>query len=392
MITLNIDIPQICLSGSPIVVSGTSTCVAVQNSTLHRAVLHAECKNGSTKVYEDDLVCNLDSSMTAAPFIFNLSDIAQAAYRRATTYGLDTNGLPAITRTTLTMTFSIKEAYLLDGSTTTPSSGAYTHQAPFIILPGAWTDEEREYHADRYDMTEYLNSARLMSRKPSRGDVALAEHPVYIPLCGAYVEATEEEDEDTGETTTTDAYIGDAHISASYTGQTTALTSGDVTFGSVRIVPPLPYKTYTLFVGNEADAAGTLYAVPAQRDRRELVFVNGFGLLESAVCVSNETLERSVKVTSLLARMATRFGLDRSGINLSRMGNKAYGLSSGAVTKEWAEWWLTEVCCSPHAWMYDREKDRWLSGVIVPSEKNTIYDRSKADAPAISFSFVCDEK
>lgn len=392
MITLNIDIPQICLSGSPIVVSGTSTCVAVQNSTLHRAVLHAECKNGSTKVYEADLVCNLDSSMTAAPFTFNLSDIAQAAYRRATTYGLDTNGLPAITRPTLTMTFTIKEVYLLDGSTTTPNTGSYTHQTPFIILPGAWTDEEREDHADRYDMTEYLDSARLMSRKPKAVEAVLAEHPAFIPLCGPFVEATEEEDDDTGEAITTDAYIGDTQISATYTGQTTALTSGTTTVGSVRIIPPLPHKTYTLFVGEESDAARKLYAVPEQRDRRMLVFVNGFGLLESVICVSNETLERSVSVTSLFAKTDTRFGLDRSGVNLSRMGNKTYGLSSGAVGKEWAEWWITEVCCSAHAWLYDREKDRWLSGVIVPSEKNTIYDRSKADAPAISFSFVCDEK
>lgn len=392
MITLNIDIPQICLSGSPIIVSGTSTCVAVQDSTMHRAVLHAECMNGSAVVYEGDLVCNLDSSVAAAPFRFNLSDIAKAAYRRTTTYGLDTNGLPSITRPTLTMTFTVKEVYMLDGSTTTPSNGTHTNQTPFIILPGAWTDAERVEHADRYDLTEYLESARLMSRKPRGGDVALAEHPVFIPLCGSFVEATEEEDEDTGETTTTDSYIGDAHISASYAGQTTALTSGTTTIGSVRIVPPIPKKNYTLFVGNEADAAGNFYAAPAQRDRRLLVFVNGFGLLESAVCVSNEALERTVNSTSMFARMETRFGLDRSGLNLSRMGNKTYGLSSGNVTKEWAEWWLTDVCCSDHAWMYDSEKERWLSGVIVPTEKNTIYDRSKADAPAISFSFLCDER
>lgn len=371
MITITSDIPQICLASSPIVIEGTSNCVSVEDSTLHRVWLKAQCLNGTTVVYEADLICNLNSSGLTSEFSFNLRDIATAAYRRTTSYGLDSNGLPKITRPILKMDFAIIEEYMYDGSTVQLTSSAYTLSTPITILPGAWTDGERIVNPGRYDLTNWLATAHMLSRKPS-SDIAIAGRPIYIPICAAY-------DEDENELGTTKATI--THGSQNAYSSTLSIGSATSTLANT--------GTYSIGVGNDSHIT---YTVGERRDRRELVFVNGFGQLESVVCVSNETLEQKLNLLSLFSRVKTRFGIDRSGINLASVGDRTYGLSSGPVTLEWAEWWINEVCCSEHAWLYDSHKGRWISGVVVASEKNTLYDRGKGDAPSISFSFVTDEK
>ena len=63
-----------------------------------------------------------------------------------------------------------------------------------------------------------------------------------------------------------------------------------------------------------------------------------------------------------------------------------YEMSSGAVTSDWARWWVTEFLKASAWWMYDEDSSMWLP-VSVHSKQNEqmVYDRSKADTLHVDF-------
>lgn len=63
-----------------------------------------------------------------------------------------------------------------------------------------------------------------------------------------------------------------------------------------------------------------------------------------------------------------------------------YEMSSGAVTADWARWWVTEFLKASAWWMYDEDSSMWLPVSVHPKQnEQMVYDRSKADTLHVDF-------
>ena len=63
-----------------------------------------------------------------------------------------------------------------------------------------------------------------------------------------------------------------------------------------------------------------------------------------------------------------------------------YEMSSGAVTADWARWWVTEFLKASAWWMYDEYSSMWLPVSVYPKQnEQMVYDRSKADTLHVDF-------
>ena len=59
-------------------------------------------------------------------------------------------------------------------------------------------------------------------------------------------------------------------------------------------------------------------------------------------------------------------------------------MSSGTVSRAWADWWVTEFLMAKKYWMfYD---GRWLPVTVTPVDDETlVYDRSEQRLPHVDF-------
>lgn len=130
--------------------------------------------------------------------------------------------------------------------------------------------------------------------------------------------------------------------------------------------------------------------------RVEFLFVNRYGGMEDASALCAESLE---------------YGIDRkayervsppslSAPDVSLVSSRApfhakWEMSSGCVSREWAEWWAGEFLTAEQHWMkltagrlgFSAREDIWIPVVVTPKSSDTeVYDRSKSEALHIDFT------
>lgn len=125
--------------------------------------------------------------------------------------------------------------------------------------------------------------------------------------------------------------------------------------------------------------------------RRNMMFENHLGFIESASCMTRDS--KNYKITSEPRSLshAPSYAV-RSSIYVKKSdGGASWKMSSGFVTREWAEWFATEFLMSPRHWM--RINSRWIPVSITPdAETVTIYDESKGEMTAINFTVTAGIK
>ena len=117
----------------------------------------------------------------------------------------------------------------------------------------------------------------------------------------------------------------------------------------------------------------------------DFLFVNRRGAVETCSALMLESMGIEVDVQQYARVERPSFQPSRSLMAISKGGRRSWAMSSGAQTREWAEWWVLEFLMSRRWWMLYRGE--YVPVVVEPDKKESgIYDRSKQQMPHVDFT------
>lgn len=131
------------------------------------------------------------------------------------------------------------------------------------------------------------------------------------------------------------------------------------------------------------------------RDDQEYVdflFLNRRGAIETCSGQTLESMGINVKVTQYSRTGRPSFKPSRSLMAIGQDGRRQWQMSSGYVTREWAEWWSMEFLGGKRKlwWMRYPIGDAngtYVPVIVEPAKQNiSIYDRSKQNMPHVDFT------
>lgn len=124
----------------------------------------------------------------------------------------------------------------------------------------------------------------------------------------------------------------------------------------------------------------------------DFIFVNRRGAVETCSALMLEAMDINVKVTQCSRTERPSFNPVRSLMAIGQDGRRSWQMSSGYVTREWAEWWAMEFLGGKRKkwWMRCPIGDpngTYVPVIVEPAKQNiSIYDRSKQQMPHVDFT------
>lgn len=261
------------------------------------------------------------------------------------------------------------DEWMVDG-TLVPRQGIVEWPSPVIdnhrfyayAFMGAWTDLERLGAGVDQQGVEYLDTEH-MSRKPNS-----TPEVVFIDTAFIYPADFQRSIFDT------DRMSGDA---------TPEFISGAPTDGP-KSLSNTPDSEGAVTVGGH-----NLYVIDKPLNGYLLRFVNGMGCLESLCVTSLVKREAKNKTTTYnTAKIETLKNFSRS-VTINNDGPETWYLTSGALDREWASWYVHEFLNAKQMWIW--LSSQWIPCHIVSSEEAIeIEDRSTANPQEVQFRIELD--
>ena len=117
-------------------------------------------------------------------------------------------------------------------------------------------------------------------------------------------------------------------------------------------------------------------------------FINGLGVIETASCLTLESLQYEFQNERNVLNSFRKFK-PSSTRSISRYtSGQVYEMSTGPVNRDWADWWCNEFLCCPASWV--KIEDNWFPCTIEPEDEVDIYDRTEEDLISITFTMRPD--
>lgn len=124
----------------------------------------------------------------------------------------------------------------------------------------------------------------------------------------------------------------------------------------------------------------------------DFLFLNRRGAIETCSGQTLEAMGINVKVTQYSRTSRPSFSPVRSLMAIGQDGRRSWQMSSGYVTREWAEWWALEFLGGKRKQWWMRYPIGEAGGTYVPvivepaKQDISIYDRSKQNMPHVDFT------
>lgn len=124
----------------------------------------------------------------------------------------------------------------------------------------------------------------------------------------------------------------------------------------------------------------------------DFLFLNRRGAIETCSGQTLEAMGINVKVTQYSRTGRPSFNPVRSLMAIGQDGRRSWQMSSGYVTREWAEWWALEFLGGKRKqwWMRYPIGDpngTYVPVIVEPAKQNiSIYDRSKQNMTHVDFT------
>jgi len=124
----------------------------------------------------------------------------------------------------------------------------------------------------------------------------------------------------------------------------------------------------------------------------DFLFINRRGAVETCSGQTLESMGINVKVTQYSRTERPSFAPTRSLMAIGQDGRRSWQMSSGFVSREWAEWWAMEFLGGKRKqwWMRYPIGDAngtYVPVIVEPAKQNIIiYDRAKQQMPHVDFT------
>lgn len=126
------------------------------------------------------------------------------------------------------------------------------------------------------------------------------------------------------------------------------------------------------------------------RDSRKYVdflFVNRRGAVETCSAMMEEDMNITVDTQQYARVERPTFKPSRSLMAIGSDGRRSWGMSSGYVTRDWAEWWTLEFLGGKYKQWWMLYKGRYVPVIVEASKKSIdIYDKTKQQMPHVDFT------
>lgn len=125
------------------------------------------------------------------------------------------------------------------------------------------------------------------------------------------------------------------------------------------------------------------------RDSQEYVdflFLNRRGAIETCSGLTAEAMNIDFDTNQYARVERPSFKPTRSLMALGTDGRRSWQMSSGFVTREWAEWWAMEFLAGKRKQWWMKYRGRYVSVIVKPSKSIPIYDKSKQSMPHVDFT------
>ena len=326
------------LIGSPIEVSVQAESVG-SKATFHRVKLIVSAALSTDGQYED---FELSSPVTDGETVtFDISDTLRTVAGKF-------SFSPISAETTypyLSYKLSAWDEYMIDGILN-EKVAERVYGSTMYALMGAFTD------AERY-LSNGQNVVASFSRKPVKGEICAKNESIVYPL-----------------------------LPSSPIAITDVITSG----------PTVNIQSLNGLEGINVVGNRIVFVDPEQNNRFKFQFVNGMGVIESISAESLESVETSGTTELDAITSPTGFlGVNRRSARKSGR-NPKYKLSTGYITKEWAEWWHNEFFCIDEfrknlpasCWMLIGGV--WFPCIPVIDDDLVLYDKTQNGMIKIDFT------
>lgn len=124
----------------------------------------------------------------------------------------------------------------------------------------------------------------------------------------------------------------------------------------------------------------------------DFLFVNHRGAVETCSALMKESMDIDVDVKQFARVERPSFKPSRSLMAIGTDGRRSWKMSSGYVSREWAEWWIMNFLGGKRKQWWMRYPIGSQNGTYVPvavepaKSSLNIYDRSKQDMPHVDFT------
>jgi hypothetical protein len=250
---------------------------------------------------------------------------------------------------------------------TPPGMPPYLYYLYAYAHMGAWTDLERMNASVDQGGVEYLNITKL-SRKPNTSPELVFKNVAFV-YPGAFSRGLETDyiDSESGMPVSNAPSTGPKSLSY------TPASLGAVTVGD-----------HDLYVIDKPANSGHV-----------LRFVNGMGCIESLHVQSLIKREASNKTEKhSVAKQETLKQFSRT-VTMKKDGPETWSLTSGALDRDWASWYIHEFLMSPQVWIMLNGQSlmvngQWIPCHVVPEETTVLEDQQKAQPYEVQFKLEMD--
>ena len=127
--------------------------------------------------------------------------------------------------------------------------------------------------------------------------------------------------------------------------------------------------------------------VPPSPDAVYFEFVNRLGALESVVCFARVKEEFKLKGERNVRQAEVGFRPSARYVRRWTSQECVLSLSTGAVSRLQAQWFVQDFFCAEQCWMFDPQLDMMVP-VVIESEEYTVYDFTKPQVFNLEFEVV----
>lgn len=348
---------EISFAGDPIIVKAKTT---LTDKTFLRIKLQCDVtayRSGEEYPYSEIYSFDVASDGLAT---FNVGNTVKTALSRAIVQSAD-SGEVEQTMYAAKYKLTYKEVFI-DGMVEIEEGQVISEE--YYAIPGSLTEFER-LTARYSDTTTVLGNGRILSRKPD-GELIPKGVDFYLPAVDTKSDTISYSVQQ-GETKNSySQFTGGALVPKSIKVTTGTLSSGSV------------------IIGTAAETGRKAFIVNPNPDMRNFIFLNGFGMLESITAVTKESLEYEIQSETYAVPQEIGFRGNTQVVNYANSPEATFGMSSGFVNREWAEWWVNEFIVTRKAWIL--HEGRYIPVAIIPDDTVSLYDKSKPGLMAVNFS------
>lgn len=347
----------VSFAGDPIIVQAKTNLIG---KTFLRIKLKCQAtayRNSEEYPYEEDYSYEVASDGVAT---FNVGSTIQTALARCIVQEAD-KGTVGQTMYAAKFMLTYKEVFV-DGMVEIEQGEVVSEE--YHAIPGSLTEYER-LTALSADTSSILGAGRILSRKPE-GEILPQGIDFYLPAVDTTSDTLAYSVQQGDTKKEYSIFTGGRYVPKSISVKTDSFGLGEVV------------------IGTAAQPGKKAYVVVPRPDMYHFLFINGFGMLESITATTKEALKYEVQSELYVMPQQIGFRANTQVLNYASTPTPILSMSSGFVSREWAEWWINEFVVTRKAWML--KDGRYIPVAIVPEETNVMYDKSKPSFMAVNFS------